>query len=127
MRLATGDTAGAERDARTAIFLGSFSEAGRCARYVLAQLAERAGDLEAAEEGYLAAGPVVVVGQGWDVSVYGRKADFRYLPSLQIPGQGLRPIEPWLALVELYEAQDRTADAEAIDAAIRAYDPYAED
>jgi tetratricopeptide (TPR) repeat protein len=126
-RLATGDTDGAQRDARTAIFLASSGDAGRRGRYVLAQLAEMAGDLEAAEEGYLAAGPVVVVGQGWDVSVYGRKADFRYLPQMQTPGQGLYAIEPWLALAELYEAQGRAADAEAIDAAIRAYDPYAGD
>lgn len=123
-KLALGDLAGAGRDARTALFLDATGGPGRRGHYVLAQLAERGGDWEAAEAGYLAAGPVVVVGQGWDVSVYGRKADFRYLPQLQTPGDGPTVLEPWLALAHLYEGQGRAADAEAVYEAIRFYDPY---
>jgi tetratricopeptide (TPR) repeat protein len=124
-RLAAGDEEGAERDARTALFLAPLGE-GRRGNYVLGQLAESAGDPEAAEEYYRAAGPVMVVSQGWDVSVYGRLANFQVLPQLEAPGPAPVVFEPWLALIELYQSQGRTADAEAIYDAIRAHDPFFE-
>jgi tetratricopeptide (TPR) repeat protein len=125
-RLAAGDPEGAERLARTALFLGPLGE-GRRGNYVLGQLAEAAGDLEAAEEYYLAAGPVMVVSQGWDVSVYGRLANFQYLPQLEAPGPAPVAFEPWLALAKLYRSQGRTADVEAVYDAIRARDPFFEE
>jgi tetratricopeptide (TPR) repeat protein len=122
-RLAAGDPEGAERLARTALFLDPLGE-GRRGNYVLGQLAEAAGDLEAAEEHYLAAGPAMVVAQNWDVSVYGRLANFQYLPQLEAPGPASVVFEPWFALIELYQSQGRAADVETVYDAIRAHDPF---
>jgi tetratricopeptide (TPR) repeat protein len=118
-RLMAGDKAGAERDARTAIFLDRFQ--GRRGYYVLGQLAEARGDLEAAARDYERAGPVHILEQNWDVSVYGRRASLDYL--LNTPGPTRHDLDPWLALARLYLDQARTEDAESVYEAIRAQDP----
>jgi tetratricopeptide (TPR) repeat protein len=119
--LALGDKAGAERDARIAVFLGD----GRGFN-VLGQLAERAGDLDRAAGYYYQAGPVIVQSQSWEVAVYGRPGSFSYLPQLDAPGPTRYDFGPWIALVRLYTAQGRTDDAQAVYAAIRALDTYYE-
>jgi tetratricopeptide (TPR) repeat protein/O-antigen ligase len=123
-RLALGDSEGAERDANTTLFLGSSLDAGLRARYVLAQLAEADGDLEAAEAMYRDSGPLIVLSQGWDVAVYGRKADFRPLPWLKAPGPGRFAFDPWLSLAELYESQGRHDEAQGIYDLIQDYDTF---
>jgi tetratricopeptide (TPR) repeat protein/O-antigen ligase len=117
--LLDGDKAGAERDARTAIFLDSVQ--GRRGYYVLGQLAEARGDPETAARNYERAGPVYFLEQNWDVSVYGRRASLDYL--LDAPGPTRYDLDPWLALARLYLDQGRAEDAEAVYEAIRAQDP----
>ena len=117
--LALGDLDAAERDARTALFLGDPH-----GHYRLGQIYEQQGDLDAAERVYLAAVPGIVVMQDWDVGVYQRQGRITYLPQLQAPP--LSNIEPYLALLRLYERQGRAAEAEQVRQALRAADPYRE-
>ena len=121
--LASGDLPAAELAARTAIFIDPFGD-GRRANFVLAQMAEQSGDLIAAEEGYIIAGPVLVLSQNWEVAVYGRRASFDYLPQLQAPGPTAYDFDPWQALIRLYRRQGRTQDVQAVIGVIRLHDPF---
>jgi tetratricopeptide (TPR) repeat protein len=120
--LLAGDEESAERDARTAVFLSGLH--GRRGYYVLGQLAEARGDLEAAARNYERAGPVQILEQNWDVSVYGRRANLGYL--LDVPGSTRYDLDPLLALARLYLDQGRVEDAEGIYEAIRAQAPHFE-
>ncbi len=118
-RLALGDEAAAERDARIALFLGSREAYG-----LLGRLAETRGDWQAAEEAYQQGGPLIVQLQGYDVAVYGRRGDLRLLPRLDAPGPSRYSLASWLALARLLEAQGRADDAASVYRAIRTVDPY---
>ncbi|HEC22635.1 MAG TPA: hypothetical protein ENI95_06940 [Chloroflexi bacterium] len=117
--LALGDREAAERDARTAIFLGDGH-----GYYVLGRLAEAEGDLEAAIEAYAAGGPLIVQPQNWDVTVYMRRGSLFPLPQLDAPGPSRYDFASWMALAGLYTAQGRDEDARVVYDAIHALDPY---
>ncbi len=120
-RLALADAAGAERDARIALFLGEPR-----GYYVLGRLAEAAGDLAAAESYYQGYGPLTIQNQAWDVVAYARRGSLKWLPDprLDAPGPAGYDFAAWLALAQMYSAGGREADALRVYAAIQALDPY---
>lgn len=115
--LSEGDLTGAERDARTAVFLGD-AQGGYT---VLGYIAERQGDVQAAEAAYLSGGPVEVQLQGWDVAVYYRKGSLRLLPILDAPGPGRYSLASWIALEQLYRRQGRLEEARIIGELLQSY------
>ncbi len=114
-----GDPQRAEVDAKTALFLQDIH-----AYAILGRLAEDRGDLKAAEQYYLAGGPLVVQLQGWDVATYARRGDLYMLPQLDLPGPSRYDFAAWDALVALYQRQGRTGDSQQIRDIILEFDPY---
>ncbi len=119
--LALNDPGPAERDARTALFLGD-----TYAYTVLGHLAEMVDDFDSAERDYLAGGPAIIQWQGWDVAVYARRGDLLLLPEFDTPGPSRYDFASWLALARLYAEQGRNEEAQAVRDAILALDPFFE-
>ncbi len=117
--LAQGARAAAERDARTAIFLGDWH-----GFYILGLLAEEAGETAIAAQYYAQGGPQIVQLQGWDVAVYNRRGSLMLLPLFDVPGTSRYDLAAWIALVNLYESQGRPDEAQAVREVIQTFDPY---
>jgi tetratricopeptide (TPR) repeat protein len=111
----------AERDARTAIFLGD-----SMGYYILGRLAEAQGDINEALGNYAAGGPLILQRTGWGPVVFHRDGQFELLPSLDAPGPGRYDFASWLALAKLYEAQGLPEDAQRIYDSIMSLDPFFE-
>jgi O-antigen ligase/tetratricopeptide (TPR) repeat protein len=118
-RLVMGDEAEAERDALTGRFLSS-----RRANFVLGQIEEARGDLDAAERAYMRGGPLRLDPSGYEVAVYYRQGQLDLLPGLIAPGPGAYALESWEALARLYEEQGRVEEADEVRARIDAWEPY---
>ncbi len=118
-RLVMGDEMGAERDALTGRFLGS-----RRANFVLGQIEEARGDLDAAERAYIRGGPLRLDPAGYEVAVYHRQGQLDLLPGFAAPGPGAYALESWEALARLYEEQGRVEEADEVRARIDAWEPY---
>lgn len=114
-----GDISAAEKDARTAIFLGDPH-----GYVVLGRLAEARGDDASAIQFYRSSPPLVVQLQGWDVAVYQRRGMLAPLPYLDAPGPSRYDFEGWLALLREYERLGRVDDASALRGVIQQIDPY---
>jgi tetratricopeptide (TPR) repeat protein len=119
--LALGHMQAAEQDAQIARFLGEQS-----AYTVLGDIAAARGDLDAAIEAYSNGGPLIILWQGWDVAVYGRRGSLSIFPRLDSQRPSRYDFASWTALARLYTQQGRLADAEKIYQTILALDPYYE-
>jgi tetratricopeptide (TPR) repeat protein/O-antigen ligase len=117
--LALGDRADAERDARTAIFLGDWH-----GFYILGLLAEEAGDITTATRYYAQGGPQMIQLQGWDVAVYNRRGSLMLLPLFDAPSASRYDLTSWAALASLYESQGYPDKAQAVREVIQTFDPY---
>lgn len=106
-RLALGQQVEAGYDLRVAAYLGD-----RQADYRLGTLAEQRGDLLTAEQHYLDARVQHVHRDWWDGIVYQRFGQIRYLPGLEMPAS--LNLDPYFALLRLYEAQGSTEEAAGI-------------
>jgi tetratricopeptide (TPR) repeat protein len=116
--LERADLSAAERDARTARFLGAETS------LLLGQLAVARGDLAAAEREHLNGVPVITQNLGWELALYGRRGDFSILPLLDTPGPGRNVMGAWAALADLYDLEGRGQDARNVREAILHFDPY---
>jgi hypothetical protein len=119
VRCRLGEIAAAEKDARTAVFLGDPR-----GYYTLGEIEQVRDDLSAAIGYYLAGMPQLHRFQGWDVAVYGRRGALGLLPQLDAPGPSRYDFASALALIDLYESQGRDADAEDVRNVILWLDPY---
>ncbi len=118
---AAGNLTAAERDWRTALFLGQ-----RRGAYHLARLFEMQGDADAAAQFYLRALSPGVVPVDVEVVLYDRRATFALLPPLFRIGMSPEQAEPWLALGRLREEQGEFESARRVYRALLLEDPYLE-
>lgn len=115
-RLALGEHAAAEHDLRVAKYLGDTRAA-----YRLGVLAEHRSDLASAEQHYLGATVRLVPLYEWAGAVYQRFGLIEPLPGLEMPAP--TNLDPHLALLRLYETQERIEDAARVREAIIDLDP----
>ena len=108
----------AEKDARTALFLGDPH-----AYVTLGRLAETAGNDAEAERDFKSNPPLIIQSQDWDVAVYERRGALAPLPLFDALGPNRYDFEAWLALLDLYNRQDRAGDATSLRNAILRLDP----
>jgi tetratricopeptide (TPR) repeat protein len=119
--LAAGSEETASREAQTAVFLGTSR-----GNLVLGKIEAQAGNVLQAVTYLSKGGPITVQWQGWDVAVYGRLGNLRFLDFSQFdaPGPTRYDFAAWLALLDLYQQQGSLDDAAVVHDAILALDPY---
>lgn len=111
----------AERDWRTALFLGHDQAA-----YYLGRLYEERGEVEQAAQFYRRAISPHAIHIDVEITLYDRRATFDLLPPLFRIGVSPRDARSWLALAQLYEAQGNDEQARQIYEALLDEDPYLE-
>jgi tetratricopeptide (TPR) repeat protein len=121
LKLQQSDEAAAEKLLKTAVFLGDGA-----AYYWLGQLYEQQGDLPAAETAYRRGFVPHAISENEAVTIYGRFSGSDLGPQLVRLGLGERQAQSWLALAQLYEAQQRFDEAERIYQFLLVEDPFLE-
>ena len=119
VRLRQGEERAAERNWRTALFLGLSRAA-----YHLGQLDAARGDWEAAVRWYRYALPVTALPTDVEVVLYDRHVAFELLPPLFHIGIGPEEAAPYFALADLYQAQGDAAVARQLYQMLLVQDPY---
>lgn len=119
VRYAGGDAVAAERDWRTALFLGQPGAA-----FHLGRLFEARGDIGTAEQYYRRDLPLTAIPTDVTVTLFGWPVAFDPLPPLFRIGVGPEEAAPGLALAALYEAHGNRTAACIVYQALLAEDPY---
>ena len=117
--LLSGDEVMAEKQLKTAVFLGS-----REANYYLGRLFEQQGKLDAAALAYQQAGSVRSISENIEVTIYGRLGGNDLAPQLLRIGLGQRQAQPLLALAQLRQAQQYFEEARRIYQLLLNEDPF---
>jgi O-antigen ligase/tetratricopeptide (TPR) repeat protein len=121
-RYALGDLVAAERDWRTALFLGQPR-----ASFHLGQLYQSRGDVGAAARFYQMDLPVTTTPTDVTATLYGWPVAFDLLPPLFRIGVGSEEAAAGLALAALHEAEGDWTSARLVYQALLAEDPYLEE
>ena len=121
----TGQWEAASRDARIALFISPYGAAR--ARYTLGQIALAEGDVEEAKDQFWRAIPPLFDSQNWEVVLFNRRALLLPLPQLARISGGPTMAEPWLALADLYLAEDNLIEALRLYRLWLDRDPYSVD
>lgn len=117
--LAVGDRSAAERDARTALFLGDPR-----GYLILGHLARLSGDLQLAESYYRRVVPNWGPRVGWALPLYSRRDTFTLAVEWTAPANAPDALAGWVALADLYEEMGDHARAQMMIEMIDGFDRF---